>query len=284
MKKTKMMNALIETKDGVTSVIEITGDKYDMFLQLRESGIERRPSDIRISDEEEDDVRVKLYAENEVGQHLARMFDEGSTLEDVCRAVERVNNVRDIIKDEVCRRIVNDEYDHESEIADDIHGLMYECGSVSETYFFPLTAQIVCDDEYDDDITVDAYDLVFYEDDIRKAFSSYTERDAQNMAEYYHSDNSVGDKLLLADWGFRCFCGRLYGTVDVRLTEPLTKDEDERLRDWITGQNSDGLGEGFEQQPIEVGDGVMYVSFWSPGDEYFIRDEREMVSCFDMQM
>ena len=94
MKKTKMMNALIETKDGVTSVIEITGDKYDTFVQLRESGIERRPSDIRISDEEGDDVRVKLYAENEVGQHLAKMFDESSTLEDVCRAVERVNNVR----------------------------------------------------------------------------------------------------------------------------------------------------------------------------------------------
>ena len=84
--KTKMMNALIETKDGVTSVIEITGDKYDMFLQLRESGIERRPSDIRISDEEGDDVCVKLYAENEVGQHLARMFDGSSTLDDVCRA------------------------------------------------------------------------------------------------------------------------------------------------------------------------------------------------------
>ena len=284
MKKTKMINALIETKDGVTSVIEIFGNEYDMFLQLKESGIERQPSQIRISDEGKDDVRVKLYAENEVGQHLSRMFDESCTLDDVCRTVERVNNVRDIIKDELCRRIVNDEYDCESEMADDIHKLMYDRGSVSETYFFPLTAQIVCDDEYDDDITVDARELVYYEDDIRGTFSSYIEQDTQNMAEYYHSDGSVSDKLLLANWGFRCLHGRLYGTVDVRLTEPLTNDEDERLRDWITGQNSDGLGEGFEQQPIEVGDGVLYVSFWNSKDEYFIRDETEMNSYFDIQM
>ena len=279
-----MINAILETKDGVTAVVEITGDKYDMLLRLRGSGIERRPSEIRISDEEEDDVRVKLYAEDEVGRHLARMFDENGTLADVCRTVERVNNANDIIKYEVCRRIVNDEYACESEIADDIRELMYDLGSVSETYFFPLTAQIVCDGEYDDDITVDARELVNYEDDIREALSSYVECDAKNMAQYYPDDDPVRDKLLLADWGVRYFRGRLYGTVDVRLTEPLTKDEDARLRDWITGQNSDGLGEGFEQQPIEVGDGVMYVSFWNSGEEYFICDETEMDSCFDMRM
>ncbi|MBR1989200.1 MAG: serine dehydratase subunit alpha family protein, partial [Firmicutes bacterium] len=34
------------------------------------------------------------------------------------------------------------------------------------------------------------------------------------------------------------------------LTEELTPEETERLRDAITGQNSDGLGEGFEQREI----------------------------------
>ena len=42
------------------------------------------------------------------------------------------------------------------------------------------------------------------------------------------------------------------------------------MKEWISGQNSDGLGEGFEQRPIETVDGYIYVHFWNSGDEYFI--------------
>ena len=48
------------------------------------------------------------------------------------------------------------------------------------------------------------------------------------------------------------------------------------MKDGISGQNSDGFGEGFEQRPIETDEGDMYVSFWNSGDDYFIRTKEEM--------
>lgn len=38
--------------------------------------------------------------------------------------------------------------------------------------------------------------------------------------------------------------------VTVVTTRPLTDAESAALSEWISGQNSDGLGEGFEQQPF----------------------------------
>lgn len=39
-------------------------------------------------------------------------------------------------------------------------------------------------------------------------------------------------------------------TVTVITTRELTAQESKDLSEWISGQNSDGLGEGFEQQPF----------------------------------
>ena len=47
------------------------------------------------------------------------------------------------------------------------------------------------------------------------------------------------------------------GRVVIKATEELTPDETKALQDWIDGQNSDGLGEGFEQQEFAT-------SYWNP--------------------
>ena len=39
-------------------------------------------------------------------------------------------------------------------------------------------------------------------------------------------------------------------TVTVVTNRPLTAEESASFSSWISGQNSDGLGEGFEQQPF----------------------------------
>ena len=82
--------------------------------------------------------------------------------------------------------------------------------------------------------------------------------------------------LSLADWGFEVLDNELYGRVDIRLTEPMTEEEENELREWIRGQNSDGLGEGYEQQGIPTDRGNLYVSFWDSGTGYFIKDSEEM--------
>ena len=47
------------------------------------------------------------------------------------------------------------------------------------------------------------------------------------------------------------------------------------MEEW-SGQESDGWGEGFEQREIKIEDGELYVSFWSPDKDFFIKTETEL--------
>ena len=102
---------------------------------------------------------------------------------------------------------------------------------------------------------------------------------AERMAEYFYGNNGVSEKLRSAEWGFERRNGELYGCITVQTAGPLTEDEEQDLKEWISGQNSDGLGEGFEQREIYFEGGhrgaFMYVSFWCPDDDYFIDNQDE---------
>ena len=58
-------------------------------------------------------------------------------------------------------------------------------------------------------------------------------------------------------------------------------DEIEILKDWLIGQCADGIGEHVEQQPIDTEDGDLFVSFWHPGDSYFLCTEDELDDCIE---
>ena len=75
----------------------------------------------------------------------------------------------------------------------------------------------------------------------------------------------------------------LFGSIHIHLKEPLTDAETVALKEWISGQNSDGLGEGFEQHPIESEDGDLYISYWHSCDNYFLYDAEEMDEYLDRQ-
>ena len=96
------------------------------------------------------------------------------------------------------------------------------------------------------------------------------------MSEYYNGSGK--EKLLLANWGLEEIEGKLYGKVDISFTNPMTEVETESLRKWIIGQNSDGLGEGFEQQDIQIDEGNLNVSFWHSGKDYYLYNQEEMDS------
>ena len=65
-------------------------------------------------------------------------------------------------------------------------------------------------------------------------------------------------------------CGCATVVVDEDLTERGWND----LQGYLSGQYSDGWGEGFEQRPISVGDQELYVSFWNDG-AWSIQTEQE---------
>ena len=155
--------------------------------------------------------------------------------------------------------------------------------SVTTKYYCPLTVQVHGRDSYGD-IDEDGYeeDAAFaarHEDLIRQKLLEYNASDEVNMAEYFHGNHGVSEKLRSADWDFERRNGELYGCITVQTAGPLTEDEEQDLKEWISGQNSDGLGEGFEQQEIYFDGtrygGFMYVSLWNSGDDYYIDNQDE---------
>lgn len=69
--------------------------------------------------------------------------------------------------------------------------------------------------------------------------------------------------------------GELWGVMIASVTDTLSEAETDELIEFITGQNSDGWGEGFEQLPIQTPDGEIFVSFWNSAS-YFIKPEQEL--------
>ena len=67
------INAIIESKDGGTLVLDFPRSIYDVYEKLQSVGIRQSPHQITLSDEEGDDVRVKLYSEDEIGKHLLKV-------------------------------------------------------------------------------------------------------------------------------------------------------------------------------------------------------------------
>ena len=123
-----------------------------------------------------------------------------------------------------------------------------------------------------------------YESEIVNSFIKYTELDSCDMIEYFDQSESARAKIMSAKWGFDNIDGTLFGVVTAKLKEPLTGDEEEVFKDWILGQNSDGLGEGFEQQDIKIDDGILNVHFWNSSDEYYVENEDDFYNRMDNGM
>lgn len=145
-------------------------------------------------------------------------------------------------------------------------------------FYFPLTVSVYSRDEdgyWDNDaVECDGRYADIHRGVIEKEFDGYNDDD---MIEYFYEGYSrtAKDKLQSMIWGFESVNSCLYGKVTVTLSEKLTDEETEAIKNYICGQNSDGLGEGFEQQPIRINDEEVYVGFWHSGYDYWIYDEEE---------
>lgn len=275
--------ALIQAKirNGEKDIlIEMPQDIYSIYSMMQTIGIRQYPNRLELAGSKDNDIQIDLVSDNDMGNHIIRLFSEKQTLADVNSAVNAVCNSHELIRDDLEQNLLYDQYDTTKELIADIRSMTYEAGTVSETFYFPLTGTMY-DEEYGNPYDVDNALLVANENEISAAIEDYIDSDDYNMACYY---NEIGkEKLLLADWGLAYIGGTLYGKVDVRLTEAMTDSEKSELKDWICGQNSDGAGEGFEQQDIKTEDGSLNVSFWHSGNDYFIYDQAEMDEYINQQ-
>lgn len=142
------------------------------------------------------------------------------------------------------------------------------------TFYFPLKGRIYRDGDEYNEYAVNGRDLVDYRDMLNEKLAEYQTDNGRGMEQYFDRNESVKSKLHSIVWSFEEVDGKLYGKATAELTEKLDEDGVAYLRDWISGQNSDGLGEGFEQQDFRVDDGYLNVSMWKP-NSYFIFTEDE---------
>ena len=156
---------------------------------------------------------------------------------------------------------------------------------IKMNFYFPLSAKIYGSPDYIYDEDEDEYDgleitnrdLNRFKFDIEAFMETYQVDDGRGMEQYFDdTDNAeVASRLKAMKWGFESFDGELYGMVTVELTEPVSEEGIKALKDWISGQNSDGLGEGFEQQDIQTGNGYLNVSLWQWDKGYYVDTEEE---------
>lgn len=256
-----------------TLIVDMPRSIYDLYGKLQSIGVRQRPDNIHLKDEEGDDIRVKLYGETEIGKHLVGMLREKNTLADanMLAFVFEQSDIR--IRDQLSAAILQNRYNMPDQMFEDIKLMLREAAAIEKNFYFPLTGVFEDDGE---SFEADPSEIYRYSDQIRTALArEQSPERGGDMAQYLRDDPGIRSKLVSAEWDVEEF-DILYGVVRVRLMEPFTEEEKAEFKELITGQNSDGLGEGFEQRPIFTEDGELFVSMWNSGDDYFVYDDEEM--------
>ena len=145
--------------------------------------------------------------------------------------------------------------------------------------FFPLKIVTYPHGEYgveDNPMEITTAEAVSYEDAILAAIAKENRlfENDRGLAEYIHNE-VLNRKVYSLYPSVEIVDGELWGVMNAGLKEALSGKEIAELLEFVTGQNSDGYGEGLEQRPIKTPDGEIYVSFWNH-ENYSLKLEQDM--------
>ena len=126
----------------------------------------------------------------------------------------------------------------------------------------------------EEQVLFDGADLIPYVSEIQEKIAEYSrvgheDDKTDNLMDYFDGSAAIKEKVLSAVPSVKEADGVLYGCTILELKEYLETEELSELCEYLTGQYSDGWGEGFEQQEIQVDGGELYVHFWQPKDYLF---------------
>ncbi|WP_300253403.1 hypothetical protein [uncultured Subdoligranulum sp.] len=130
--------------------------------------------------------------------------------------------------------------------------------------YSPLTAEFSPDGsefwQEDELVELSGYEL----SDYAAAITEQIEREGDHLEQYLDDENDPylaahvrSIRISVEEHG-----GELCGCATVVVDEDLTERGWNDLQEYLSGQYSDGWGEGFEQRDIQVEDGNLNVHFW----------------------
>lgn len=259
-----------ETKE--TADFDLISESNAMYEKFQEYGIVAPLFAIHMKDMRAEDAPIRVVSDSDIGNALINLLDDKESLYDVRQIDSDVSGIRDELKEEIEQNLVYEQFHDIDHLYRDIKRMTKDLAANKVIFYCPLTAQL--NDHEGDYYETHGYTINCNAYKIEEALEGYQARDVC-MAEYVGDHANIKDKLVFAEWGAEEIRGTLYGRIDCYITEDLTPEETERLREALEGQNSDGFGEGFEQHEIRIDEGDLYVSFWNSGDSYFLDTEDE---------
>jgi len=256
-----------------TETYDVVKEFNRMFEKAKEYGLISSIFGLKVKDMKDENAPIRLHADSDVGNGLLRILPDNDSLYDVRVTDESVSGVSEELHDDLEANLVYEQYSDTEEMYDDIKEMLKSLASSKLSFYCPLTGNI---NDHEGDYYETSNDVLADNADAIEEAIAREQATEINMADYVRDHADIKGKLVFAEWGVEERRGMLYGKIDCYLTEELTPEETERLRDAITGQNSDGLGEGFEQREIRIDEGDLYVSYWHSGNDYFLYTEDEM--------
>lgn len=156
--------------------------------------------------------------------------------------------------------------------------------------YMPLTADLYERDEWgnlcDEATPLDGCALQEYEGAILKALrdNQMLEEAERGIMHWYGENDSVNEKVQSVVFTVEQRDQKLWGVAECQVQGQLTPEELNTLTEFISGQASDGWGEGFEQREIRVGTADLYVHLWNSDDWNVMTEEQRFIPESDTKM
>lgn len=122
-----MIKAIIEHKNEGTVEIALPQSIRGMAEKLLSVGISKKTHDIRVSDTEKDDIRVRFTSDDTVGTHLIRLFNERCSLEDANETQLAIQNTPVDVQERINEKLLSDKYTSIKQIPENIKQWSYIC-------------------------------------------------------------------------------------------------------------------------------------------------------------
>lgn len=269
-----MFKLTLKNQNGQTETIDLSGHIGEVISKLHENCIDQSPFHFQMRNARNESSPIQIHSDSDFGNGALKLLRDEDTLYDAYVLEHALSNTKEETRGELEQDILYEQYGNTEELYADIRRMSKELGSEQVTFYCPLEGNL--QDAGEDCCYETDNSTLLANSDIIEEYLKKEQSPDMDMAEYVGDHANLGNKLVFAEWSVEELDGTLYGRIDCYLTEPLTAEEIERLRDAILGQNSDGLGEGFEQRNIPIEEGVLNVSFWNSSGGYFLYTEAEM--------